>query len=179
MPLKISKEKKVPKKEQDDIINKHNRRVQIDLRRAMLPNTILFFLKKRPHYSLEIREKIMQYATAMASFAQENLTHMAPFNQRDLKIQQNIIYGNLIKLEKKGILASYKEKSNKGADRKYYYMTEFGNRFYDEVIAKRLYPRIFMLYCFIDAGIENDGMKCKFSQKELAEFRKLFSKLIE
>ena len=179
MPLKINKEKKVSKKDQDAIISRHNRRVQIDLRRAMLPNTILFFLKKRPHYSLEIREKIMQYAAAMASFAQENLNQMAPFNERDLKIQQNIIYNNLMKLEKKGILGSYREKSSKGADRKYYYLTEFGNRFYDEVIAKRLYPRIFMLYCFMDAGIESNGLKCGFSKKELAEFKKLFSQLVE
>ena len=178
MPPKNRTEKAISKKEQDRIIEKQNRRIQIDLRRALLPHTILFFLKIRPHYSFEIRKKIMLYAKTMASIAERNLG-MTPFSNRDFTIQQNIIYSNLIKLEDRGILGSYREKSSLGADRKYYYMTAFGERFYNEVIAERLYPRIFMLYCFMDVGLGEHVKKCTFSKSDVKELRKVYTGLGE
>jgi len=158
------------------IINRHMRRMQIDIRRALLPNTILFFIKKRPHYTLEIQQKITSFSHLMASFAEDNI-NMAAFAPEDLKLGKNIVYNNLLKLEKKGIVASYKEASKMGPERKYYYLTEFGEQFFEEMIVKRLYPRIFMLYCFFDAAIPSDDILSKFTAKHFQNFQKYVHEL--
>jgi len=176
MTKKSYRTKKSDKVEQSAIINRHARRMQIDIRRALLPNTILFFIKKRPHYSLEIHQKISSFSQRMTSFAEDNVK-MATFTPEYLKLGRNIVYNNLLKLEKKGIVASYREASRMGPKRKYYYLTEFGEQFFEEIIVKRLYPRIFMLYCFFDAAIPNDDILSKFTAKHFQNFQKYVHEL--
>jgi DNA-binding PadR family transcriptional regulator len=171
-------EKKVPESQQDEIISRQNRRIQIDLRKAVFPNTVLFLLKKRPHYAREIREKIVTYIHAMADFLEDN-TRVNPIFTRSLTIQKNLIYSNLVKLERQGVLASYKEKSPRGPQRKYYYLTTFGHRFFDEVVQKGLYPRVFFLHYFMSTAMGEDDLKNQFSQKDWQTFKKLYDILVE
>lgn len=173
-----STEKKISKKRQDEIIDRQNRRIQIDLRKAVFPNTVLFLLKKRPHYAREIREKIISYIQAMADFLEDN-TRVNPIFTRSLTIQKNLIYSNLIKLERQGVLGSYKEKSPLGPKRKYYYLTSFGHRFFDEVVQKGLYPRVFFLHYFMSTGMGKDDLQHRFSKKDWQTFKKLYDMLVE
>lgn len=166
------------KKQQDLIIDKHKFRIQVDLRRALLPITILFFIKERPHYSLELQKKISSISIVCASFAEKKLK-MGNFDQRGLRIHKEVIYNNLNKLEKRGILGSYKEKSPTGPKRKYYYLTEFGHRFFDEVIVEKLYPPMFMFLTFMEAGLHDKRGKLRFSKKEMKDFQKLYNNLVE
>ena len=102
--------KKIDKGSESTVIKKQVRQLHIDLKRGLLPYCILFFLKIRPHYSLEIQTKMSRIAEGL------------------FKIQKNIVYQNLKKFEKKGIVTSYLEKTAFGAKRKYYYLTRLGER---------------------------------------------------
>lgn len=178
MPQKKVIEKKVSKSQQDEIINRQNRRIQIDLRKAAFPNTVLFLLKKRPHYAREVQGKIMRYINAMADFLEDN-TRVNPIFKRSLTIQKNLIYSNLVKLERQGVLGSYKEKSPHGPKRKYYYLTSFGHRFFDEVVQKGLYPRVFFLHYFMSTAMGKDDLQQRFTKNDWQAFKQLYDLLIQ
>lgn len=143
----------------DTIINKQTHLLHSDLKRGLLPYSILFFLKIRPHYSLEIQRK------------------MSRIGKGRFKVTKNIIYENLRKFEQKGILGSYKKKSNIGPDRKYYYITEFGELFFYKIVVKEIYPlmvnSLFMFSTIIDPKVEKFGVKSRVSKKELNRLQKL------
>ena len=98
------------------ILKKQIHQFHVDLKRGLLPYIIMFFLKTRPHYSLEIFKK------------------MAHLDDEQFKIRQNIVYQNLKKFEQKGMVDSYYEKSSVGAKRKYYYLTELGEEVFEEIV---------------------------------------------
>lgn len=178
MPQNKVSEKKVGKSEQDEIISRQNRRIQIDLRKAVFPNTVLFLLKKRPHYAREIQAKIVRYILAMADFLEDN-TRVSPIFKRSLTIQKNLIYSNLVKLERQGVLGSYKENSPHGPKRKYYYLTSFGHRFFDEVVQKGLYPRVFFLHYFMSTGMGKDDLQHRFTKKDWRTFKRLYDLIVQ
>ncbi len=148
MPNKKNLKRTNPKS-QNAIITKQVQQLHIDLKRGLLPYIILFFLKIRPHYSLEIYKKI------------------AYINEKQVTIRQNIVYQNLKKFEQKGIVASYLEKSTVGAKRKYYYLTKLGEQVFDEIVMTRLYPLMFMFSTIMENMTANLGIKHKVSKKEL------------
>jgi len=161
--------KTVSKKEQDAIITKHRRTTNIDLRKATFTSHLLLFFKKRPHYAREICNKLMGYSGSFKDSYETSKQLNAVFTPA-LKLQKNIIYGNLRRFEKLGVLGSYKEKSNQGAERKYYFLTDFGNRYFTEVVQKWIYPRICLFHCLWDMCMDE---KFALSKEELQKYRKM------
>ena len=152
---------KTSRRRQDAILKKQIYQLHIDLKRGLFPYCILFFLKVRPHYSLEIHRKMSYMAGEV------------------FIIQQNIVYQNLKKFEQKGIVASYMEKSNIGAKRKYYYLTKFGEHIFEEIVTKELYPLMFMFSNIMEKKIGKFGIKHKISTKEKNRFRNLIDEAIK
>jgi len=147
-------EKKLSKSAQATVLKKQIHQLHIDLKRGLLPYIILFFLKLRPHYSLEIFRK------------------MSHIDDGRFNLRQNIIYQNLKKFEEKGIVGSYMEKSTIGAKRKYYYLTELGLKTFEEIVINRLDPLMFMFSIIM----EDEAMAFKPSRiipkKEIGRIRK-------
>lgn len=149
------------KRDQNAIIKRQVRQLHIDLKRGLLPYCIIFFLKIRPHYSLEIQRKMSHIAEGL------------------FKIQQNIVYQNLKKLEQKGAVESYLEKSTVGAKRKYYYLTELGERLFEDVVIAMLYPTTFMFSTIMEDRVEEFGIKRIVSRQELRRIKKLIFEVID
>ena len=154
-------ELKISWKEQDAVIKKQLHQLHVDLKRGLLTYVILFFLQTRPHYALEIQKK------------------MSRIGKGHFNIEKNVVYDNLKKLERKGILGSYLEKSNIGAKRKYYYLTKFGKRLFEEIVFKALYPLIFMFSTTMDNRLGEFGIKSKVSKKELNRLQNLINEEIK
>jgi len=154
-------ENKIKKEDHDLILKKQVRQLHVDLKRGLLPYSILFLLKERPHYSLEIHKKLSSVVEGY------------------FKIEKNIVYDNLRKFEQKGILRSYLEKSNIGAMRKYYYLTKFGEHLYDEIVINRLYPVIFTYVTTMKIRIDEYRLKNKSLRKELDRLQKLINEVIK
>ena len=178
MTVPKRKKRRLSQKEQRAVIDRQNRSMQIDLRKAVFPQTLLFFFKKRPHYAREIEDKIRTFIGLVANFF-EGQMEMSPIFNRSLKVQKNLVYRNLLKLEQQGILGSYKEKSALGPERKYYFLTEFGNVFFNEVVEHGLLPRIFFLYSFMDFGTGGWSGKNRFSKEGERKFHQLLEQLVE
>lgn len=178
MSKKTSRDHRDTKNNQDEIIKKQIHRIQINLRNAVFPSILLSFMKKRPHYAREILDKIMLYAKNMEDYSEDKIL-MKHMLKTANKLQPKLIYDNLKKFEKMGLLESFKKKSNIGPERRYYYITEFGQRYYDEVVREALFTRIFYLYNFIQAGIENINENHLQTKKDLYRFKKIFNQLIE
>lgn len=153
-------ELKIDRKNQDAIIKKQLQQLHIDLKRGLLTYIILFFMKTRPHYALEIQRK------------------MSRIGEGHFKIEKNVVYDNLKKLERKGILGSYLKKSSIGAKRKYYYLTKFGERLFEEIVFKALYPLIFMFSITMENRLESFGVKRKIPKKELKRLQILINEEI-
>ena len=158
--LHKKRELKIRKKEEDAVIKKQLHQLHIDLKRGLLTYVILFFMKIRPHYALEMQRK------------------MSLIGEGRFKIEKNVVYDNLRKLERKGILGSYQEKSSIGAKRKYYYLTKFGERLFEEIVFKALYPLIFMFSTTMENRLGAFGIKRKVSKKELTRLQKLINEEI-
>ncbi len=156
MPRKKS-EKKFSKKEQNAIVEKQAKHLHADLKRGLLPYTILVFLKDRPHYSLEIQRKLSQIAKG------------------EFNIQRNIVYQNLRKHEENGIVGSYQEDSPVGATRKYYYLTALGNRVFKEVVIDILYPLVHVFSTILENSSKEDEFQNDGYQKELVRIQKFFT----
>jgi len=147
--------------EHKKIIKKQILQLNIDLKRALLPYVILFFLKARPHYSLEIETK------------------MASLEKKEFRIRRNIIYQNLKKLHQKGIVESYMQKSNLGAKRKYYYLTKLGERLFEEVVLTRLVPQFFMFSTIMENRMDKLLTKRKSTMQELNKLQKAINTIID
>jgi DNA-binding PadR family transcriptional regulator len=161
MYVKQKTENKIKKKDQDRIFKKQVHQLHVDLKRGLLPYSILFLLKERPHYSLEIHKKLSMVVEGY------------------FKIEKNIIYDNLRKFEQKGILGSFLEKSSIGAKRKYYFLTEFGEHLFDEIVINRLYPVIITYLTIMKSRIEEYGGKHKSLRKDLDRLQKLINEVIK
>jgi len=161
-------------KEIDSIIIKQSAQLQADLRRAFFPFIILFYIKQRPHYQFEIQKKIASLSQAIASAEQQfNISKISV--DKEAKINKNIIYNNLKKFEQKGIIDSFKKKSKLGAQRKYYYLTASGNKFFDELVLKRLFPRLSLFMSFMEEALQYDKQGFIQLQKEIKEFPIIFN----
>jgi len=147
--------KKASKQMQKKVIKKHINQLNTDLKRALLPYVILFFLKIRPHYPLEVQKK------------------MAALEKEEYRVRQNIIYQNFRKLEEKGIVDSYMQKSNMGAKRKYYYLTELGEQLFEEVVFTRLTPQFLLFSTMIESRVGKLGTKLTPSKKEFERLNKI------
>jgi PadR family transcriptional regulator PadR len=160
----MAMQKKTTKKdkdEQDAVIRKQVHQLNVDLKRGLLPYVIIFFLKIRPHYSLELQRKMARVGEGL-------------FN-----IQQNIVYQHLKKFDQKGIVASYPEKSTIGAKRKYYYLTPLGERLFEEVVTTMLYPTMSIFSNIVEARLDDFGIQQKMLKKELSRLQKMILNEIE
>jgi PadR family transcriptional regulator PadR len=147
--------KKVSKQTQKKVIKKQIKQLNIDLKRALLPYVILFFLKIRPHYPLEIQKK------------------MASLEKEEYRMRQNIIYQNFRKMQEKGIVDSYMQKSNMGAKRKYYFLTELGEQLFEEVVFYRLAPQFSLFNAMLESHALKMGTKLPQQAKELQKLKKI------
>jgi DNA-binding PadR family transcriptional regulator len=152
--------KKFDERKTSLVIRKQVLQLNVELKRGLLPYVIMFLLRTRPHYSLEILKK------------------MADLEKQQFRIRQNIVYQNLKKLQQKGFVASYEEKSKFGARRKYYYLTELGERLFEEVIITRLYPLCFMFSTIMEKYIEEHGIKRKIPKKEFHKIQNIIDDVL-
>lgn len=98
-----------------DIIKKQIDQLNFDLKRGFLQFVTLHLISQKSRYAYEIKEEIL------------NITRGA------FDIDRNNLYKKLRLLEKDGILKSQLKPSNHGADRKYYDITPFGRKLYNEM----------------------------------------------
>ncbi len=154
-------EKVISQSEQETITKKQLHQLHVDLKRGLLPYSILFLLKIRPHYCLEMHKKFLLIA------------------EGHFKIEKNVIYDNLKKFEKRGIVGSYYEKSRMGAKRRYYFLTEFGERIFDEIVVKNLYPLLYICLSNMEKAIKNNRSKQVLLKKEVERVQALFVEMIE
>jgi DNA-binding PadR family transcriptional regulator len=101
--------------DRNEIIRKQIDQLNLDLKRGFLQFVTIHLIAQRPMYAYEIKEQIL------------NIT------KGTFDIDRNNLYKKLRLLENDGILESRRERSNQGADRKYYSITSFGRRLYKEM----------------------------------------------
>ena len=99
----------------NDIIKKQIDQLTFDLKRGFLQFVTLHLISQKPRYAYEIKEEIL------------TITRGA------FDIDRNNLYKKLRLLEKDGVLKSYMKPSTYGADRKYYDITPFGKKLYNEM----------------------------------------------
>jgi PadR family transcriptional regulator PadR len=109
------------------IIEHHLEHLLFDIKRGFLQFVVLSLIAQGPKYAYEIKRQVYQ-ATGGA-----------------FDIDLNNLYKKLRALEKEEILKSSKKPSAQGANRKYYALTPFGNRFFSEAL-KLMRPVIGSFY---------------------------------
>jgi len=97
------------------IIEKHLEQLLFDIKRGFLQYVVLSLIDQGPKYAYEIKVKV--YAVTGGTF----------------DIDRNNLYKKLRTLEHEGILKSFEQPSDQGANRKYYSLTPFGKSFLKEV----------------------------------------------
>ena len=155
------------REEQEHIIESHIRQLHIDIKRALTAYTILFVLKIRPHYAFEVINKVTEIRTLQG-------THSI-LDKSEVPVAPKAIYDNFRKLEKKGILGSYKKKSEVGPDRKYYYLTQLGERLFEKVVVNVLYPRLWLFITPLDKRVKEWG--CGPSKKKMNKLLSLIDEI--
>ena len=101
--------------DKNNIIKKQIDQLNLDLKRGFLQFVTLHLISQKPRYAYEIKEEIL------------TITRGA------FDIDKNNLYKKLRLLEKDGILKSQLKHSSHGADRKYYSITLFGTKLYNEM----------------------------------------------
>ncbi len=144
----------------DANLKKRSRQLHANLKRVLMPYSIMFLLKVRSHYALEVRKKL--------SRAAEGYT----------KVANNVVYDHLNKFAKEGIVESFLKESSLGPARKYYSLTEYGNRVFQEIIAKELYPNMYMFLNMMEAMMQEHEISHRISKKDLNKFQNLISEVI-
>jgi PadR family transcriptional regulator PadR len=99
----------------NDIIEKHIDQLLFDLKRGFLQFVTLHLISQKPRYAYDIKEEIL------------SITGGA------FDIDRNNLYKKLRSLEKDGILKSQLQASQQGANRKYYAITPFGKKLFNEM----------------------------------------------
>ena len=98
-----------------NVIKKYIYQLNLDLKRGLLQFATLHLISQMPSYAHEIKDEI------------SNMT------RGNFDIDKNNLYKKLRLLEKDGILKSKLKHSSYGADRKYYSITPFGRKLYNEM----------------------------------------------
>ena len=97
------------------IIEKQTNQLVFDLKRGFLQFVTLYLISQQPRYAYEIKDEILKITGGT------------------FDIDRNNLYKKLRLLEKEGILKSQLEPSQQGADRKYYSITPFGKKLFNEM----------------------------------------------
>jgi PadR family transcriptional regulator PadR len=97
------------------IIQKQIEQLLFDLKRGFLQFVTLHIISEKPRYAHEIKEEILK------------------LTRGTFDIDRNNLYKKLRVLEKDGILKSHLTPSQQGADRKYYAITPFGRKLFEEM----------------------------------------------
>lgn len=97
------------------IIEKQTSQLVFDLKRGFLQFVTLYLITQQPRYAYEIKDEILKITGGT------------------FDIDRNNLYKKLRLLEKDGILKSQLEPSQQGADRKYYSITPFGRKLFNEM----------------------------------------------
>jgi PadR family transcriptional regulator PadR len=99
----------------NDIIEKQTNQLVFDLKRGFLQFVTLYLISQQPRYAYEIKDEILRISGGT------------------FDIDRNNLYKKLRVLEKEGFLKSQLEPSQQGADRKYYSITPFGKKLFNEM----------------------------------------------
>ncbi len=98
-----------------------------DIKRGFLQFVVLSLIAQGPKYAYEIKHQVYQVTGGA------------------FDIDLNNLYKKLRSLEKEKILKSSEKPSVQGANRKYYSLTTYGNKFFSEVLT-RMKPVIGLFY---------------------------------
>jgi DNA-binding PadR family transcriptional regulator len=159
--------KNVSPEAEDRIIEQHMRQLHIDLKRALTTYVLMFLLKIRPHYAFEIRKKAVEIG--------ELISDLSGIEEPKVVMAPKVVYDNFKKLEQKGIVGSYVEESEVGPDRKYYYLTELGERLFDGAVMKVLYPRLLLFVTAVEHRLKEWGEKSGSIKKETDKLQHLLN----
>ena len=96
-------------------INKQTNQLVFDLKRGFLQFVILHLISQQQRYAYEIKDEILKITSGT------------------FDIDRNNLYKKLRSLEQQGFLKSQMEHSRRGADRKYYTITPFGKKLFQEM----------------------------------------------
>jgi PadR family transcriptional regulator PadR len=97
------------------IIQKQIDQLLFDLKRGFIQFVTLYIITEKPRYAHEIKAEILT------------------LTRGTFDIDRNNLYKKLRALEKDGILKSHLKPSQQGADRKYYAITPFGRKLFEEM----------------------------------------------
>jgi len=97
------------------IIQRHMQQLLFDIKRGFLQFVVLSLINQQPKYAYDIKQKVYQITGGT------------------FDIDRNNLYKKLRTLEQEGILKSFEKPSRQGANRKYYALTPFGKKFYNEI----------------------------------------------
>jgi len=98
-----------------DIIQKQIEQLLFDLKRGFLQFVTLHLISEKARYAYEIKGEILK------------------ITRGTFDIDKNNLYKKLRVMEKDGILKSHLKPSLQGADRKYYSITPFGKKLFNEM----------------------------------------------
>jgi PadR family transcriptional regulator, regulatory protein PadR len=101
--------------DQQATIQKQTYQLVFDLKRGFLQFVILHLISQQQRYAYEIKDEILKITSGT------------------FDIDRNNLYKKLRSLEQQGFLKSQLEHSQHGADRKYYSITPFGKRLFQEM----------------------------------------------
>ena len=99
----------------NDGIKKEVEQLLFDLKRGFIQFVTLYLICEKPRYAYEIKEDILK------------ITRGA------FDVDRNNLYKKLRMLEKDGFLKSQLKPSKQGANRKYYSITPYGKKLYNEM----------------------------------------------
>jgi len=103
-------------KKDQTIIERHMEQLLFDIKRGFLQFVVLSIIEQEPKYAYEIKHQVYQVTGGA------------------FDIDLNNLYKKLRSLENEKILKSTEKPSSQGANRKYYSLTPFGNKFFSEVL---------------------------------------------
>ena len=98
-----------------DGIKKEVEQLVFDLKRGFIQFVTLYLICEKPRYTYEIKENILKVTRGT------------------FDIDRNNLYKKLRVLEQDGFLKSQLKPSNHGANRKYYSITPYGKKLYNEM----------------------------------------------
>jgi PadR family transcriptional regulator PadR len=96
-------------------IHRQKDQLVFDLKRGFLQFVVLHLISQKPRYAYEIKDEILKITGGT------------------FDIDRNNLYKKLRMLEHEGFLKSQLEHSLHGADRKYYAITAFGKKLFQEM----------------------------------------------
>lgn len=101
--------------DQQAAIQRQTDQLVFDLKRGFLQFVTIYLILQQPRYAYEIKDDILKITDGT------------------FDIDRNNLYKKLRMLERGGFLKSQLEPSQRGADRKYYSITPFGKKLFQEM----------------------------------------------